>query len=172
MKSANVVVQQHRCKLLKMGMLMPEICWESKKKNKNSKSHLTGFLILCYSCSNKVSVHPIHVRALCNDFWTSWHFQWNSVNITVIEATPPLKNAKVVPVHDMKACRGNRDIAPLILNLGTGCRWVGLPSLPYSQFVFFIFAISHLCVPWNILGSSHRFLSLKRLFGVTYTPFW
>jgi len=153
------------------GINMPETCWKSKKKNKNSKWHLAGFLFFSYSYSNKVSIHHIHVPALCNDFWTSWHFQWNPVNITDIEATPPLKNGKVVPVHDMKACRGNRDIAPLILNLGTGCGWVGLPSLPYSQFVFLLFTISHLCVPWNILGSFHRFLSLKRLWK-WLTPCW
>jgi len=36
-KSVNVVVQQHSRKLLKMGILMPETCLVSKKKNKNSK---------------------------------------------------------------------------------------------------------------------------------------
>ena len=30
---------------------------------------------------------------------------------------------KVVRLHDMKAYRGSRSIAPLILNLGTMCRW-------------------------------------------------
>jgi hypothetical protein len=39
-----------------------------------------------------------------------------------IEATPPLKKKfKVVPVCIMKACRRNRVVAPLILDLGTGC---------------------------------------------------
>jgi hypothetical protein len=28
--------------------------------------------------------------------------------------------AKAVPIHVMKVCKGNRGIAPLILNLGTG----------------------------------------------------
>jgi len=164
--TANVVVQQHSRRLLKMGILMPETCWETKKKNKNSKWHLVGFLFLNYSCSNKVSVHCIHVplnqltfsMKLCEHHRHRGH--------------PSFKNSKVVPVHDMKACRGNRDIAPLILNLGTGCGWVGLPSLPCSQFVFLLFAISHLCVLWNILGSIHRFRSLKRLLEVTFTPCW
>jgi hypothetical protein len=31
---------------------------------------------------------------------------------------------KVLPVHGMKAYRGNGGIVPLILNLGTQCRWV------------------------------------------------
>ena len=30
--------------------------------------------------------------------------------------------SKVFPVHAIKADRGNRGIAPLILNLGTRCR--------------------------------------------------
>ena len=29
----------------------------------------------------------------------------------------------VVSIHDMRAYRGSRGISPLILNLGTGCRW-------------------------------------------------
>ena len=43
-----MVVQQHSRKLLKMGILMPETCWVSKKKNKNSKWHLVGFLFFSY----------------------------------------------------------------------------------------------------------------------------
>ena len=59
----NVVVQQHGRKLLKMGILMPETCWVSKKKNKSSKWQLVGFLffsyqqILCFTllhCDNTV----------------------------------------------------------------------------------------------------------------------
>jgi len=45
-ETANVVVQQHSRKLLKMGVLMLETCWVSKKKNKNSKWHLVVFFIL------------------------------------------------------------------------------------------------------------------------------
>ena len=44
-KSANVVVQQHSRKILMMGTLMPEIFWVSKKKNKNSKWYLVGFIL-------------------------------------------------------------------------------------------------------------------------------
>jgi len=43
-----VVVQQHSRKLLKMGILMPETCWVSKKKNKNSTWLLVGFLFFSY----------------------------------------------------------------------------------------------------------------------------
>ena len=39
-----MVVQQHSRKPLERGILMPETCWVSKKKNKNSKSQLVGFL--------------------------------------------------------------------------------------------------------------------------------
>ena len=42
--TANVVVQQHSRKLPKRGILMPETCWVSKKKNKISKLYLIGFL--------------------------------------------------------------------------------------------------------------------------------
>jgi len=31
---------------------------------------------------------------------------------------------KVLPVHSVKACRGNRGLAPLFLNLCTGWGWV------------------------------------------------
>ena len=47
-KSANIVVQQHSRKLLKMSILMPETCLVSKKKNKYSKWHLLGFLFFNY----------------------------------------------------------------------------------------------------------------------------
>jgi len=46
--TASMVVQQHRRKRLKMGILMPETCWVSKKKNKSSKWHLVGFLFFSY----------------------------------------------------------------------------------------------------------------------------
>ena len=53
-----MVVQQHSRKLLKMGILMPETCWVSKKKNKNSKWHLVGFLFFSYH-----KMHgPINIR--------------------------------------------------------------------------------------------------------------
>ena len=58
MKSASVVVQQHSRIILKMGILMPEICWVSKKKNKNSKWHLAGFLF----CSYHKMHGPINIR--------------------------------------------------------------------------------------------------------------
>ena len=61
-KSANVVVQQHSRKLVNMGVLMPETCWISKKKNKNSKWHLVGFLFFSYH-----KMHgPINIRFI---FW-------------------------------------------------------------------------------------------------------
>jgi hypothetical protein len=34
------------------------------------------------------------------------------------------RNGKVVPVHNMKACRGSKGIPPLILDLGAKWRWV------------------------------------------------
>ena len=70
-KSANVVVQQHSRKLLKMGILMPETCWVSKKKNKNSKWHLIGFLFFSYH-----KMHgPINISVLlytCEILKLSW----------------------------------------------------------------------------------------------------
>ena len=36
-ETVNVVVQEHSRKLLKMGILMPETCRVSKKKNKSNK---------------------------------------------------------------------------------------------------------------------------------------
>ena len=42
--SARVVSVLPAEALLKMGILMPETCWISKKKNENSKWHLIGFL--------------------------------------------------------------------------------------------------------------------------------
>jgi hypothetical protein len=56
----------------------------------------------------------------------------------------------------MKACRGNRDVVSLILNLGGGCGWVGLPSLLVCQFVLLLSPVSYFSVLWNL----HRFLSL------------
>ena len=41
--TANVLVQQHSRKLLKMDISMPEICWISKKQSKYNKWHLVGF---------------------------------------------------------------------------------------------------------------------------------
>ena len=34
------------------------------------------------------------------------------------------KKGRIAPVHDMKACKGGRGIAPLILNLGIRWRWL------------------------------------------------
>ena len=48
MSLAIVIVQQHSRKILKMGILMSETCWVSKKKNKNSKWHLLVFLFFSY----------------------------------------------------------------------------------------------------------------------------
>jgi len=31
---------------------------------------------------------------------------------------------KIFPVHAIKACRGSSGVAPLILNLGAGSRWL------------------------------------------------
>ena len=41
-----------------MGILMPETCWVSKKKNKNSKRHIVGFLF--FSCHKMDG--PINIR--------------------------------------------------------------------------------------------------------------
>ena len=53
-----MVVQQHSRKLLKMGILIPETCWVSKKKNKNRKWHLVGFLFFCYHKMHS----PLNIR--------------------------------------------------------------------------------------------------------------
>jgi len=45
---ANVVVQQHSRKLLKMDILMPETCWVCKKQSKYNKWHLVGFWFFNY----------------------------------------------------------------------------------------------------------------------------
>jgi len=66
--TANVVVQQHNRKLLKMGILMPETCWVSKKKNKSSKWHLIGFLFFSYYYELHHSVPsktPQNLRFVC-----------------------------------------------------------------------------------------------------------
>ena len=52
----------HSHKLLKMGILMPETCWVSKKKNKNSKWHLVGYLFFSY---HKMHA-PINIRFVKN----------------------------------------------------------------------------------------------------------
>ena len=68
-KSANAVVQQHSRKLLKMVILMPETCWVSKKKNKNNKWHLVGFLFFSYH-----KMHgPINTRLFGYINCLFWH---------------------------------------------------------------------------------------------------
>jgi hypothetical protein len=43
------------------------------------------------------------------------------------------RKGEAVPVHTMKAYRGNRSIAPLILNRGTRCRLaVNFTTLPWN----------------------------------------
>ena len=59
-KSASVVVQQHSRKLLKMGILMPETCWVSKKKNKNNKWHLVGYFIIQLSQDARSNKHQMN----------------------------------------------------------------------------------------------------------------
>jgi len=46
--TANAVVQQNSCKLLKMDIWMPETCWVSKKKGKWNKWNQVGFLFFNY----------------------------------------------------------------------------------------------------------------------------
>ena len=53
-ETANMVVQQHSRKLLKMGILMPETCWGSK-----NKWHLVGFLFVSYHNDAPSNNHQI-----------------------------------------------------------------------------------------------------------------
>jgi len=48
---------------------------------------------------------------------------WKLLTVPLL-STQWMQGVKAVPDHSMKAYRGSRGIAPLILNLFTRCRWV------------------------------------------------
>jgi len=62
--TANVVVQQHSRKLLKMDILMPETCWVSKKWSKCNKWHLVGFLFFNYHNDARSNKHQTVIKVL------------------------------------------------------------------------------------------------------------
>jgi hypothetical protein len=73
-----VVVQQHCRRLLKMGILMPEICWVSKKKNKNIKWHLVGFFFFFLSQDGRSNKHQSDGTVLTEEVSERWKvmLQW------------------------------------------------------------------------------------------------
>ena len=54
-----------------MGVLMPETCWVSKKKNKNSKWHLVGFLFFSYhKMHGPINIHILdRICCTCITFY-------------------------------------------------------------------------------------------------------
>jgi len=77
--TTDVVVQQHSRKFLKMGILMPETCWVSKKKNKSSKWHLVDFLFFSYHNDARSNKHQI----LC---WVAFkHFNYKCKSRSISE---------------------------------------------------------------------------------------
>ena len=85
-ESANVVVQQHSRKLLKMGILMPQTCWVSKKKNKNIKWHLVGF----YSSSST----DISLTHMTGNTWCNCGTGWSEMSRFLSHSMPYLMRCK------------------------------------------------------------------------------
>jgi len=80
-EAANVVVQLHNRKLLKMGTLMPETCWVSNKWNKSNKWHLVGYLFVSYHDDARFNKHQI--KRLCIFLLSPWrlHFTTNPASV-------------------------------------------------------------------------------------------
>ena len=110
-KSANVVVQQHSRRLLKMGILMPETCWVFKKKNKHSKWHLVGFLYFSYH-----KMHgPINISYL--ELHSTWHNIPEDLGVNGLKIRV---GRNMCARHEMTLESGST--APLILKFGTSFR--------------------------------------------------
>ena len=74
-ETVNVVVQQHSLKLLKIGILMPETCWVSKKYNKIISDIWSVFYSSANTTMSLKFRNDLFVRQLLNinvfnlDFW-------------------------------------------------------------------------------------------------------
>jgi hypothetical protein len=95
-----------------------------------------------------------HCLALNMSAHCEWTLNTRSVSDKQWKVTPrpESKNGQGAPVHAMKACRGSRVIAPLILYFGAphGCKWLTLSIYNFAPGIGRRYSLYSINISWLV----------------------